>query len=110
MLHVEKAGKELREAIKECPLDRILLESNAPYMIPNAPITTLDSVGRSLLAKCQPARNEPCTLPVVAQTLAKLMDIKVEEVAKATVENSKRVFNLSHPKNSIKDDMSFAAK
>lgn len=65
-------------------------------MIPNAPITSLDSVGRSLLAKCQPSRNEPCTLPVVAQMVAKIMDITVDEVAKAAVKNSKRVFNLSH--------------
>ncbi|KAK3744768.1 hypothetical protein QZH41_013299 [Actinostola sp. cb2023] len=103
----EKAGKQLREAIKDCPLDRILLESDAPYMIPNAPITDMDSIGRSLVSKCQTGRNEPCTLPVVAQTVAKCLGLKIEEVAKATTENSNRVFNLTNSHNAAQEDKPF---
>ncbi|XP_031554148.1 uncharacterized protein LOC116291154 isoform X2 [Actinia tenebrosa] len=92
----EKVGKNLREAIADCPLDRILLESDAPYMIPNAPITDLDSVCRSLISKCKTGRNEPCTLPVVAYTVAKCLEVDVEEVTKATMDNANRVFNLTN--------------
>lgn len=65
-------------------------------MIPNAPITDLDSVCRSLISKCKTGRNEPCTLPVVAYTVAKCLKVDVEEVAKATMDNANRVFNLTN--------------
>ena len=92
-------GKALRDALKEgvLPLDRILLESDAPYMIPNAPEKDLDDVCKSLLKRCQPGRNEPCTLPVVAHTVAKCLGVDAEEVARASAENARRVFDLKHP-------------
>lgn len=92
-------GKALRDALKEgvLPLDRILLESDAPYMIPNAPEKELDDVCKSLLKRCQPGRNEPCTLPVVAHTVAKCLGVDAEEVARASAENSRRVFDIKPP-------------
>ena len=74
------------------PLDRILLESDAPYMIPNAP--NLDTVSKSLLDRCRPGRNEPCTLSLVAHTVAKCLGVDAEEVAKASTENAMRVFDI----------------
>lgn len=95
----ETPGKALRDALKEgvLPLDRILLESDAPYMIPNAPEKELDDVCKSLLKRCQPGRNEPCTLPIVAHTVAKCLGVDAEEVARASAENARRVFDLKPP-------------
>ena len=95
----EYPGKALRDALKEgvLPLDRILLESDAPYMTPNAPEKDLDDVCKSLLKRCQPGRNEPCTLPIVAHTVAKCLGIDAEEVARVSADNAKRVFDLKPP-------------
>lgn len=95
----DSPGKALRDALKEgvLPLDRILLESDAPYMIPNAPEKELDDVCKSLLKRCQPGRNEPCTLPIVAHTVAKCLGVDAEEVARASTENARRVFDLKLP-------------
>lgn len=92
----DSPGKALRDALKEgvLPLDRILLESDAPYMIPNAPEKELDDVCKALLKRCQPGRNEPCTLPIVAHTVAKCLGVDAEEVARASAENARRVFDL----------------
>ena len=89
-----EAGKSLREALKEgaLPLDRILLESDAPYMIPNA--ADVDQISKSLLNRCRQGRNEPCTLSLVAHTVAKCLGVDAEEVAKASTENAMRVFDL----------------
>ena len=96
---LENPGKALRDALKEgvLPLDRVLLESDAPYMIPNAPEKDLDDVCKSLLRRCQPGRNEPCTLPIVAHTVAKCLGVDAEEVARASAENARRVFDLKPP-------------
>ena len=95
----EAPGKALRDALKEgvLPLDRILLESDAPYMIPNALEKDLDSFCKALLKRCQPGRNEPCTLPIVAHTVAKCLGVDAEEVARASTENARRVFDLKPP-------------
>lgn len=92
-------GKALRDALKEgvLPLDRILLESDAPYMIPNAPEKELDEVGKSLLKRCLPGRNEPCTLPIVAHTVAKCLGVDAEEVARVSGENARHVFDMKSP-------------
>lgn len=99
MFSLETPGKALRDALKEgvLPLDRILLESDAPYMIPNAPEKELDDVCKSLLKRCQPGRNEPCTLPIVAHTVAKCLGVDAEEVARASAENARRVFDMKAP-------------
>lgn len=92
----KEVGKELREALREgvLPLDRLLLETDAPYMVPNAPNADLDSISKNLLAKCKMGRNEPCTLSVIAHTVAKCFGIEAEEIARVSTENARRVFEL----------------
>lgn len=71
-----------------------MLETDAPYMVPNAPSADLDNISKKLLSKCKMGRNEPCTLHVIANTVAKCYGIDAEEVAKVTTENARRVFEL----------------
>ncbi|MFC2108650.1 TatD family hydrolase [Candidatus Bipolaricaulota bacterium] len=70
----------LREAVKHAPLDRILLETDCPYLTP------VPYRGR---------RNEPVYVQHVAEEIARLKDVSVEDVARQTTENSIRLFGLS---------------
>jgi len=70
----------LRQAVKRVPMDRILLETDCPYLTP------VPYRGR---------RNEPLYVQVVAEEIACLKDISVEEVARHSTENATRLFGLS---------------
>lgn len=67
------------EAIKNVPLDRIVLETDAPFLAPTP------HRGR---------RNEPAYLPFVAQRLAELKGVSVETIAATTTATAKALFRL----------------
>lgn len=72
-------NEALREAVKHAPLDRILLETDCPYLTP------VPYRGR---------RNEPIYVQYVAEEIARLKDVSVEDVARQTTENSIHLFRL----------------
>jgi len=76
-------GTSLREAVPQIPLERLLLETDAPYLLP-----------KDLAAKPRNRRNEPKFLPHILDTIASLRDESVEELAFATRRNTERLFNL----------------
>ncbi|MDH3355805.1 MAG: TatD family hydrolase [Chromatiales bacterium] len=78
MVTYEKSTK-LRELVKKVPLESIVLETDAPDMAP-----TLH----------HGARNSPEYLPEIAQMIAEIREISIDEVAKITTQNAKDVFNL----------------
>ena len=94
---LEKHGKNLRDAISNgvLPLDKIIIQSDAPYMIPNLPQTELDPVSESLLEFCWEGHNEPCTLPVVVRCIAKCVEKDIKVVAEATAATAQTVFNFA---------------
>ena len=69
----------LRKAVRAIPLDRILLETDCPYLTP------VPYRGR---------RNEPTHVRYVAEIVAEIKGLAVEEVADQTVETSERLFAL----------------
>jgi TatD DNase family protein len=73
-------GKNVMEAAKEVPLEQIVLETDAPYLTP---------------APNRGKRNEPLGVEIVAQKIAELKGISLEEVAKVTTENAQKLFGLS---------------
>jgi len=73
------AAHLVREVLAEVPSDRILLETDAPYLTPNGVKTR---------------RNEPANIPFIAQRLADLRGVSVTDIARATTANARRVFNL----------------
>jgi len=73
------AAQQVREVLAEIPANRILLETDAPYLTPNGIKTK---------------RNEPANIPFIAQRLAALRGVSLTEIARATTENARRVFNL----------------
>jgi TatD DNase family protein len=74
-------GAGLREALQAIPLDRLHLETDAPYLRPkNA-------------GKTRPY-NEPALLPHVASAVAQLKGVPVEHLARQAAANSRRLFSL----------------
>lgn len=72
-----KKPKEVAEAIS---LDHLMIETDAPYLAPHP---------------YRGKRNEPSYVPLVAEEIARLKGISVEEVALATTQNAEKFFNLS---------------
>lgn len=78
----EKRFSHLEEVIRYTPLDRMMIETDAPFMLPkNMPRT-------------QNRRNEPSYLPYVAQTIARWKKISVAEVADETTETAGNFFKI----------------
>jgi len=72
-------ARNLHETVRELPLDRILVESEAPFMVPS---------------KYRGKRNKPEYLPATVEDLAMLLELPVEEVAEATYQNACRFFRV----------------
>lgn len=72
-------SKKLKNAVKEIPLEKILLETDCPYMTP---------------VPFRGQINEPKNVVIVAEEIARIKEIPVEEVEKITTENAKRLFNF----------------
>jgi TatD DNase family protein len=65
---------------KEIALEHLLIETDAPYLAPHP---------------YRGKRNEPSFVPLVAEEIARLKEMSVEEVAKATTENAIKIFKLN---------------
>jgi TatD DNase family protein len=79
----ERRGKELQELVKEIPADRLLLETDGPYLLP-----------RDLPSPPRDRRNEPAFLPHIAAVVARLRGESLQQVADATTANARRLFRL----------------
>ncbi|RJQ52996.1 MAG: TatD family deoxyribonuclease [Actinobacteria bacterium] len=67
------------EVARSIPLDRLLLETDSPFLAPHPH---------------RGKRNEPALLPLVAQRVADLREISLDEVAEATTANANKLFGL----------------
>ena len=74
--------QNLRDVAKALPLENILIETDSPYLAPQA---------------YRGKRNEPAYVAEVARTLASVRDLAAEEFAARTAENFRRFFRLSEP-------------
>ena len=87
VLQLEERAKNLWEAIPQIPLDRIMVETDAPFVLPYCK----DVIQPKLLRR---ARNTSLILPAVINKIAELKGISAEEVEQATTENTIRLFKL----------------
>ncbi len=81
----ERRGQFLQQAVKYIPLDRIMLETDAPYLLP-----------RDLQVKpVEKNRNEPCFLPHIAKSVANHMDLEETQLVNASYKNSCEFFGIN---------------
>lgn len=69
----------IAETVKSIPLDRILLETDSPYLTP---------------APYRGTRNESSYIPLIAGKLAELKGVSVDEVAAVTTANAEKLFGI----------------
>ncbi len=77
----------LEEVVKYVPQDRLMIETDAPFMLPK-------NVPGNLLASGMERRNEPAFLPYVAEKVAHIKKTTPDEIARCTSENANRFFGL----------------
>jgi TatD DNase family protein len=79
----ERRGQALRESVPHIPAGRLMLETDAPYLLP-----------RDLAPRPKSRRNEPAFLPHIAGAVANLRGETLETVAASTMANAIRFFGL----------------
>ena len=77
---VRRFGLPARQVASAVPLDRLLIETDSPYLAP------VPHRGKT---------NEPSFVRHVAEEVARLRNVSVEEVAAATTENFQRLFKVT---------------
>jgi TatD DNase family protein len=73
-------AKNLHETARNMPLDRMLIESEAPFMVP---------------AAFKGKRNKPAYLPTTAEFLAELREMDKEEFSELLFQNAKKAFHIA---------------
>lgn len=77
-----KNAKKLKEVVEYAPLDRLVLETDCPYLAP---------------APYRGKRNSSLNLPYVAKAMAEMKGISQEEVIRATSANARALYRLEFP-------------
>ena len=70
---------DLRREVSATPLDRILVETDGPFLTPHP---------------YRGKRNEPAYIPLIAERIASIKQLSLDEIAAATTANAVRLFNL----------------
>lgn len=74
-----KKADTLKKVAKEVPLDKLLLETDAPYLAP---------------VPFRGKENQPAYIKYTAEEIAKIRNISVEEIAEMTTKNAEKVFKI----------------
>jgi TatD DNase family protein len=79
----ERRGRHLVDLVREIPKDKLLLETDSPYLTP-----------RDLKPQPKARRNEPAFLPHILRAVARALGRPAEEVAAETARNAREFFSL----------------
>ncbi len=74
----KKSGENVREVLKTLDLERMVLETDAPYLSP---------------APNRGKRNESSNIPIIARKLAEIKGVEVEKIAEVTTLNAEKLFS-----------------
>ncbi|WP_456267723.1 TatD family hydrolase [Kushneria sp. AK178] len=80
----ERRGAHLRELVGDIPRDRLMVETDCPYLLP-----------RNLPAKLKGRRHEPALLPWIAREIAACRGVSEAVLARETTANARRFFNMA---------------
>ncbi len=80
----ERRGQALRDIVSMIPLNRLLIETDAPYLTP-----------RTIRPKPKSSRNEPSYLPYILNEISNITGIDPNELACQTSLNARQVFELN---------------
>jgi TatD DNase family protein len=80
----ERRGTHMKEYLADIPVERLMVETDAPYLKP-----------RNLRPRVKSHRNEPRFLPWIVGTLAASRNEHPEDLARHTTENARRFFRIS---------------
>ncbi len=80
----ERRGQDLQQMVGNIPLNRLMLETDAPYLTP-----------RTLRPKPKSSRNEPAYLPWVLDSVAEFRDESAELIAQTTTLTAQNFFRLT---------------
>ncbi|UXH42896.1 TatD family hydrolase [Rossellomorea vietnamensis] len=75
-----KNAKKPKDVAREIPLEKLLIETDCPYLAPHP---------------YRGKRNEPAYVKLVAEQIAELKEVSLEEVEKITTENAIKLFNIN---------------
>ena len=75
-----KNGKKLKDTVKEIPIEKILLETDCPYMAPEPNRGT---------------RNDSGNIPYVVEEIARIKGLSTDEVERITWDNAMKLFKCS---------------
>ncbi|MCM3676353.1 MULTISPECIES: TatD family hydrolase [Peribacillus] len=75
-----KNARKPKEVAAAVPLDRLLIETDCPYLAPHP---------------YRGKRNEPSYVKLVAEQIAEIKQLTIEEVSQATTENAKKLFGIN---------------
>jgi TatD DNase family protein len=78
-------SKEIRKIVRDCPLEFLMLETDSPWL-------GLNEEG-AIRSKYE-VRNEPVSVKLVAQRIAQIKKVTIEEVNQITTRNANKFFNL----------------
>lgn len=87
LLQTSQRAEALRKAVERIPLNRILLETDAPYVLPDRTDVCAEPIPKKV-------RNTSLLIPLVAREIAHIKGFSIEDVIATTTENAKRLFGL----------------
>ncbi len=79
----DQRGAHLRPLLNDIPLNRLMLETDGPYLLP-----------KNMKPKPSSRRNEPCNLPHIAHFVAEQMQCSVEKLSTETTNTAKKFFKI----------------
>lgn len=80
----ERRGEHLRELVGDIPANRLMIETDCPYLLP-----------RNLPAKLKGRRHEPALLPWICREIADCRGVSEAELARETTSNAREFFNIT---------------
>jgi len=83
----ERRGHHLHESIKKIPANRLMIETDAPYLLPR-------DLPKDSYPKPDGRRNEPAYLPHILSTVAKCRNVSLQQTAQETTQTAKDFFAI----------------